>query len=146
MRLRPRRASVPRPAARVRLAGAYGNRTHPTRRRQVASVLKTEPFTRMRTLPHFADLHGTVDTAEIPGQLLQRDSDQQSTRGLGIHEEGALFTRDTPPVHERFQIEIVSRGAARERAGGQRRTRARQERDSRHVDVQGDLAFWPDWR
>jgi len=95
------------------------------RRRQVAFSLKTSHSPRMRTLPHFADLHGTVYATQILAELFRRQRPRVHLMS-GIHKEGAFPSfRGTPPIDEPVPDTVVARSAARERAG-QRCSRVRE--------------------
>ena len=108
-----------------RLAGACGNRTHPTRRSQVTAVLKTTEATRPHSPPenprpekrqirwllllpegnkmfppidHFTDHDAAVDQGKVLDHACGRGRDEESTGRLGVDEEGALEVGRLTPV------------------------------------------------
>src|SRR6185437_15552980 len=148
-----RRARRPR-ALRRAVAGTCGNRTHPTRRRQVAAVLKTARATRPHPLPngsryydverrtcfHRADFGRALDARKILGHTGAWQRDEEAARRLRIDEQRAIHLADGAPVDASLEILVVALGAARCDALFGELARARQDWHARQSDAQRDVA------
>ena len=110
------------------MAGACGNRTHPTRRGRVTIVLKTMKATRPHPPPErlrlcesdgvrapaddFTDRRSTGNTRKIVVNFCGRERNEQTARGLRIDQQCPIDAARTAPLHVRFHVAAIALGTA----------------------------------
>src|SRR5487761_1969962 len=138
-------------ACRRAVAGVHGNRTHPTRRRQVATVLKTAEATRPPPLPrsreheragprspHFTDLHGAGHARNIRGDAIRWNGDEEPAGCLRIEGNGTQRIARAIPFDLIVEKRMIALGAAGAHTARPRGDGAGKRGNGGHVDDQCD--------